>query len=85
MLKVGLEQELSRLPKVVNASSLFYYRLIPDLLLYGCMIVVLTDSLKNADRAYQKRRTILRIFVWALAVVMTLFVVAQGMRTIYYF
>lgn len=48
------------------------------------MIIVLTDSLKRPVRSDRRRRPILGIILWALAALVALFVVAQGMRVIYY-
>ena len=84
VLTIELERKLFDLPEGPQPWLFFYTRLIPEYFLLGCMIIVLTDSLKRPVRSDRRRRPILGIIVWALAALAALFVVAQGMRAVYY-
>jgi len=83
-LKTGIAHSLIRLPVYTGLHSLFASRLLPEYLLLGCVIVVLIDTLQGVENSRRKRYTAISLLIWALAMTAILFVIAQGVLTIYY-
>ncbi len=84
LVKVGINRELLELPEGEAFWFRIYSHLLPEHLIYGCMILVLTDRLGQYRQIKLRKRNVLKVVWWGLVVLAALYALANGSLILFY-
>lgn len=83
LVEVGINRELLELPE----RDYWFYNagwFLPEYLIFGCMILVLTDSLGQYRRVKLRKRSVLKVVLWVFTVLMALYALANSSLTLFW-